>query len=84
MSGANFTPAFGRRTAEPVLPDRKTAEDKERAHATMLKELRTECMVRLDPAAIGGMPANELAAEVEALISEIATERRVSRGNGPR
>src|SRR5208337_835606 len=77
MSGANFTPAFGRRTAEPVLPDRKSAEDKERAHATMLKELRAECMVRLDPAAIGGMPANELAAEVEALISEIATERRV-------
>src|SRR5271166_4298349 len=77
MSGANFTPAFGRRTAEPVLPDRKSAEDKERAHATMLKELRAECMVRLDPAAIGGMSANELAAEVEALISEIATERRV-------
>jgi pilus assembly protein CpaF len=77
LSAANFTPAFGRRAAEPVVQDRKSAEDKERAHATMLKELRAECMVRLDPAAIGGMPANELAAEVEALISEIATERRV-------
>ena len=77
MSNVSFTPAFGRRSVEQPSMDRKSTEDRERAHASVLKELRAECMVRLDPAAVGGMPPNELAVEIEALIGEIATERRV-------
>ena len=78
MSASTLVPAFGRRTPEPPsTQEKKGAEEKARAHSAMLNELRTECMERLDPAAIGGLEANELAGEVEALIAEIATERRV-------
>ena len=40
-------------------------------------ELRNICLARLDPAAVAAMPADRLTADVERLISEIATERRI-------
>jgi pilus assembly protein CpaF len=40
-------------------------------------ELRNICLARLDPAAVAAMPEDRLTADVERLISEIATERRV-------
>src|SRR6201996_3269150 len=40
-------------------------------------ELRTLCLARLEPAAVAALPPDRLAGEVERLISEIATERRM-------
>ena len=40
-------------------------------------ELRQICITRLDPVSIAGMSSDRLAAEVERLLSEIATERRI-------
>ena len=40
-------------------------------------ELRQLCLSRLDPSSIAGMPHDRLTAEVERLLSEIATERRI-------
>jgi pilus assembly protein CpaF len=40
-------------------------------------ELRALCLTRLDPTAAASMQPDRLAAEVEALLAEIATERRV-------
>ena len=40
-------------------------------------ELRNICLARLDPTAVAAMPEDRLTADVERLISEIATERRV-------
>jgi pilus assembly protein CpaF len=42
-----------------------------------ITELRTLCLTRLEPAAIAGMPSQRLTDDIECLISEIATERRV-------
>lgn len=39
--------------------------------------LRTLCLARLDPAAIAALPSDRLIDDLEGLISEIATERRV-------
>jgi pilus assembly protein CpaF len=48
-----------------------------RAPSIAIMELRTLCLTRLEPAAIAGMPIDQLADDIERLISEIATERRV-------
>ena len=48
-----------------------------RAPSPAIMELRTLCLTRLEPAAIAGMPADRLTDDIETLISEIATERRV-------
>ena len=48
-----------------------------RAPSTAIMELRTLCLTRLEPAAIAGMPSERLTDDIERLISEIATERRV-------
>jgi pilus assembly protein CpaF len=48
-----------------------------RAPSTAIMELRTLCLTRLEPAAIAGMPSERLIDDIERLISEIATERRV-------
>ncbi|HET8995347.1 MAG TPA: ATPase, T2SS/T4P/T4SS family, partial [Acetobacteraceae bacterium] len=42
-----------------------------------IAELRTVCLARLDPAVVSGMPPERLTADVERLISETATERRI-------
>ncbi|GBQ34229.1 CpaF family protein [Gluconacetobacter azotocaptans] len=45
--------------------------------ASTIAELRSSCLDRLDPAAVAVMPADRLRADMERLISEIATERRI-------
>ncbi|MBV9734916.1 MAG: CpaF family protein [Acidisphaera sp.] len=42
-----------------------------------MTELRTLCLTRLDPAIVANTPPDRLEAEVERLIAEIATERRL-------
>lgn len=42
-----------------------------------LAELRALCLARLDPAVVSKMPPDKLAAEVERLLAEIATEARI-------
>jgi pilus assembly protein CpaF len=44
--------------------------------ATIL-DLRTTCLARLDPNVVATMPADRLTGDVERLLSEMATERRV-------
>ena len=45
--------------------------------SSVLLELRTLCLARMDPVAVASTPADRLAIEVERLIAEIATERRI-------
>jgi pilus assembly protein CpaF len=52
------------------------------ARQASFNELRTLCMARLDPSAVATVPFDRLAWEVERLISEIATEKRIQL-NGP-
>jgi len=47
------------------------------AHSTALAELRTLCLSRMDPMAVASTPPDRLAIEVERLIADIATERRI-------
>ncbi|NPD69965.1 CpaF family protein [Lichenicola cladoniae] len=47
------------------------------AHAAALADLRSACLARVDPAAIGNVAPERLTREVERLISEIATDRRI-------
>ncbi len=42
-----------------------------------LTELRNLCLLRIDPASVAALPADRLGPELERLISEIATERRI-------
>jgi pilus assembly protein CpaF len=48
------------------------------APSSAIIELRTLCLARLEPALIAGMPSERLTDDIERLISEIATERRVN------
>jgi pilus assembly protein CpaF len=47
------------------------------AQAEAMATVRTLCLARLEPAAVASLPPDRLAAEVERLIDEIATEHRV-------
>jgi pilus assembly protein CpaF len=40
-------------------------------------ELRNLCLLRIDPAAVAALPPDRLGPEVERLVAEIATERRI-------
>jgi pilus assembly protein CpaF len=86
-----YTPTFGRRAAQPVITEAAArsitnqhsgtaAEGNGHAHGVSseaITELRNVCLARLEPAAVASMPADRLASDVERLISEIATERRI-------
>ncbi|MDE2516419.1 MAG: CpaF family protein [Rhodospirillales bacterium] len=87
MSGF-VTPTFGRRTKLPseqaleAAPAQRAALREEAAGtanvpAEAIAEVRAQCLARLEPAAIAAMPPERLAGEVEKLIAEIATERRI-------
>ena len=67
--------AFGRRTAEPSPP--VAAEPVIQRAAAPLAELRQLCLTRLDPTAVAGMASERLAIEVERLLAEIATDKRI-------
>ncbi len=49
----------------------------DRPHGAPLAELRQLCLTRLDPASIAGMAPDRLAIEVERLLADIATDRRI-------
>src|ERR1700678_893288 len=59
-------------------PVKLLAPPRQAAPSAAIAELRTHCLTRLDPAAIAGMPSDRLIDDIERLISEIATERRVN------
>ncbi len=86
-----FTPSFGRRAAvgaspaettpRPLAPPKPVVMEPA-APATGvpsedIAELRAACLARLEPTAVAAMAPERLAADVERLISEIATERRI-------
>jgi pilus assembly protein CpaF len=48
-----------------------------KAPSNAITELRKLCLTRLEPAAIAGMPSDQLTDDIEILISEIATQHRV-------
>jgi pilus assembly protein CpaF len=82
-------PTFGRRAPLPasiatverrIVPaPAETAAPKPqvRVPSNALGELRAICMARLEPTAVANMPQELLTADMERLISEIATERRI-------
>ncbi|MFN0183415.1 MAG: CpaF family protein [Aquabacterium sp.] len=85
MSGAS---GFGRRRSvdgpelavvAPVAAERSLAvvTVSQSAPPESIAELRVLCLARLEPAAVAALTPERLALEVEKLISEIATDRRV-------
>jgi pilus assembly protein CpaF len=88
---ATFSPSFGRRvggrsavaelTPRPVAahsPEQNTsAPTPGGVPSASIAELRAVCLARLEPTAVASMPAERLTTDVERLISEIATERRI-------
>ena len=62
-------------------PQAKAAEVKllvpPKAPSKAVVDLRALCLARLEPAAIAGMPSDRLTDDIEVLISEIASARRV-------
>ena len=84
----NYTPSFGRRsggqisTPEPPVqppppPPVETKLSGGGVPSAAIAELRAICLARLEPTAVAAMPPERLATDVERLISEIATERRI-------
>jgi pilus assembly protein CpaF len=76
-------PTFGRRTAS-TFDDAPEAEDngsldalRPTARDSDIDELRALCLARLDPAAVAALSSERLAADIERLISEIASNRRI-------
>ena len=82
-------PRFGQRPAAllPALPASPVQGGEEAAappraeqgqtHSTAMAEVRTLCLSRMDPVAVASTPPERLALEVERLIADIATERRI-------
>ncbi len=72
---------FGRRSGPeqvaPGLPVEAALVNKQNGGSASAAELRQICISRLDPVSIAGMPSERLAVEVERLLSDIATERRI-------
>ncbi|MFC7473072.1 CpaF family protein [Dankookia sp. GCM10030260] len=90
MSNA-LVPSFGRRRPEPTpspagpvvrqmpeaaAPAAPAARPNAGAGAP-LAELRALCLARIDPATVATMAPDRLAAEVERLLAEVATEQRL-------
>ena len=65
--------SFGRR--RPETADQATPGH-DAPHARPIAALRAACLAELDAAAVGNLTADELRAEIEALIADIATKRR--------
>jgi pilus assembly protein CpaF len=60
-----------------VPPPEREAGSVLRTPLPAITELRTLCLARLEPSAIAGMSSEHLTDDIEHLISEIATQRRV-------
>jgi pilus assembly protein CpaF len=88
---ATFSPSFGRRVggrsavaelaprpvAVPPPEPNTNASTPGGVPSASIAELRAICLARLEPTAVASMPAERLTTDVERLISEIATERRI-------
>ncbi len=85
-----YTPSFGRRSngqstqieplarqAAPPTAAVVSPSEAPGVPSESIAELRAVCLARLEPTAVANMPPDRLAADVERLISEIATERRI-------
>lgn len=78
-------PPFGRRlnqidsVVEPAAPAAIASAILEAPPVTddAILDLRAACLARLDPSAVAGMASDRLVVDVERLISEIASDRRV-------
>ncbi|HTN11419.1 MAG TPA: CpaF family protein, partial [Acetobacteraceae bacterium] len=87
MNAAAGPLGFGRRGLVPQPGRASAAEPAEEAPPVVaprvtapmesLAELRAACLARLEPAAVAALPPDRLTAEIERLISEIATDRRI-------
>ena len=88
----SFAPTFGRRVAQAIDPAQRigpaaritaqpaaaqAAPGTSKVPPEAIAELRAQCLARLEPTAIAAMTPERLASEVERMISEIATERRI-------
>jgi pilus assembly protein CpaF len=65
------------RPVAPTIVETPAATPRVRVPSDAIAELRTFCLARLEPAAVASMPHDLLTADMERLVSEIATERRV-------
>ncbi|GAC1340314.1 MAG: CpaF family protein [Acetobacteraceae bacterium] len=76
-------PSFGRRESAQISAEKPaerpppTPGVASGAAAPAIAELRNQCLARLDSAVVGAMPGEVLANEIERLICEIASERRI-------
>ena len=73
MSGVT---GFGRRNRD-VLAATPIAAAAKPETGSMLLELRGLCLSRLDPASVVALAPDRVASEIERLVAEIATERRI-------
>jgi pilus assembly protein CpaF len=77
------TPSFGRlrqETAAPAVEPAVAAVLPIAGRTTSpqpISELRNLCLLRIDPAAVAALPPERLGPEMERLVAEIATERRI-------
>lgn len=77
------TAGFGRRMPVPAAPPQAASTEAEPEAASSglssdaIIELRNMCLARLEPAAVAAMPPDRLTIDVERLLSEIATDRRI-------
>ncbi len=67
---------FGRRTVESA-PAATPPDARPHQATAPLAELRQLCLTRLDPASVAGLAPDRLAVEVERLLADIATEKRI-------
>ena len=78
-----MTPSFGRlhqEIVEPVVEPAAAAVvpiGSRPSATTPVNELRNLCLLRIDPAAVAALPPERLGPEMERLVAEIATERRI-------
>jgi pilus assembly protein CpaF len=76
-------PSFGRRRIElgdpepPVDVPAETGLPVRSSAGVPVMELRQLCLLRMDPTAVAALPPDRLGPEVERMVAEIATERRI-------
>ena len=81
MSDRIVSPSFGRRRLEAVAPPEVVAEEvgvgRTTAPSEAIRELRTLALSQLEPSTVAMLSPERLEREVERLLSELATQRRV-------
>ena len=83
MTPSSGTQSFGRLrqdvadpVAEPAVVAAAPAANRQ-GTTPLIAELRNLCLLRIDPGAVAALPPERLGPEMERLVAEIATERRV-------